>query len=1426
MVLWEAVLSPALQILFDKLASRELREFLRRSNLNDLLLEKLKIAYFTNAAMLDDAEKKQYDNPAIETWLGMLKNAVYEAEDILDELATDALRCKFETNYAQNFSNQVRNLITNFSPFCEGVNLRIQNLLEKLEYIAKHRDLLGLRSSEKRVVGITQRWPTTPLFIESQVYGRACEKEEIVKLLIGNDETNSSAMPSILPILGMGGIGKTTLAQIIYNDNRVGDTFDVKAWAHVSDDFSLIRITKALLESATAKPCDTMNLELLQSALREVLYKKKFLVVLDDVWNEHPDNWNQLSIPFMVGNSGSKIVITTRNKEVVSFMDPLPPYCLKVMPDEACWSLFVHHAFGVEDSQVYPTLREKGRKIVEKCKGLPLAVKTVASILVSKLDCDHWNEVLNSNLWDIPPRKNAVLPSLRLSYHHLPSNLKRCFAYCSIFPKGYQFDKKTLILLWMAEGFIQPLGNISLEEVGEEYFSELLSRSFFQESIQDKTLYVMHDLLNDLAHSVSRKICFHLDENWERNQVENVEKVRHFSCFRSKYDVYRKFEPLNEAKWLRTFLPLPSPEEVGFCYLTKKVPCALLPKLRYLRVLSFNGYCITELPDSIGNLKHLRYINLSYTDIKDIPPSLTTLFNLQTLLLGNCDNVTELPSEMEKLINLRYLDIGGSGIQAMPPGIGNLANLRMLAQFIVGSSGNGVQEMPLSLDKLVNLRTLPHNNGSGSSIGELRNLSHLQESLWISRLENVTNSWDAKRANLQDKKWLNNLVFEWSANSHDSLDEIVVTKVLEMLQPNLKLEKVDIKNYPGKIFPTWIGDPAFSKLVSLTLSGCKRCELLPPAGQLPSLKTLCIKGMLGIRSIGSELFGYGNSSFKSFASLEKLCFSEMLEWEKWSFVMDVELFPTLLELHLEKCPKLLGDLPYHLGSLRKLVIHECERLTCSLPRLPQVHEMELKGCHYMLLSSELMTNSLSSLEIHNMKNLVCLPEGWVQHLKRLERLVISDCFELLHLARNTKGLLHLTSLRQLIIRSCSSMISMDEELQELPQHLEYLELDCCHSLERLPLNFHNLASLQELVITDCPKLDSFTGIVMPSNLKGLVLRGCGLESLPEDMINSIPSLEFLHISGCLVLTYFPRHNKAIPTTFKQLTVDCCPSLEFLPEGMMHSSNIFLEMLELFDCSSISSFPGGQLPNTLKTLTIWNCSNLESLADIITDTMSLKSLRIGNCTKLKHLPSGLHALVHLEYLELDGCPSIEFFPEEGLPSAGGLKQMHILNCENLKFVAKHMQNLTSMEELRLSNCPMITSFPEDGLPINLVSLDIKDYENIKPCSQWGLHRLTLLKKLRIHGCSLEADTFPEWLLPSTLETLHIGSQPDLKSLSPWLKNLTSLGELKIMECQNIVSLPDEGLPRMVSFLQISDCPVLQENCEKDWSSLDHIPCIVM
>ncbi|XP_059318160.1 putative disease resistance protein At3g14460 [Lycium ferocissimum] len=898
--------------------------------------------------------------------------------------------------------------------------------------------------------------------------------------------------------------------------------------------------------------------------------------------------------------------------------------------------------------------------------------------------------------------------------------------------------------------------------------------------------------------------------------------IFHAFVVTSKYDVFRKFEMLSDMKHLRTFLPLAPLQGAEFCYLTKKVLSDILPKLSCLRVLSLSYYCITEIPESIGCLKHLRFINFSYTEIKCLPQSFSNLYNLQTLLLHNCDYLIELPADMGKLLNLRYLDVSGSGIRKIPLGLDKLVCLRTLPEFVVGSNISSITTLP-EFTVGTNSSGISDQEDKGSGIGALRNLLHLEGSLSILNLENVDDVWDAHRASLITKKHLTELLLQWSNGFEDSEKARMATDVLELLRPHRNIEKVTINGYSGTQLPTWIGNHSFYKLVSLSLSDCRGCRILPSLGQLPSLKNLMVKGLSEIKSIGDEFFGHNSTTLTPFASLETLTFTEMLEWEDWLFDCDgdMEAFSNLLELHLEECPKLRGKLPDVLPCLVKLVIYECQQLDSSLPRLPQLHELELRRCNIRLISSPCEVTKLASLQLYNISN-EYLPESFLQNLTTVERLIISDCCELVHLSRNKNELQYLTSLRRLVIRNCDLLGSLFEEGQKLPHGLEYVELDSCHNLLKLPSLLHTLASLEEVLITDCPRLESFAGKIFPSNLKGLAIQGCSLESLPESMMNRISSLKYLSVYGCLMLTSFPRDSELLPTTFQQLTIEKCPNLEFLPEGMMHSSNTSLQVLEIFDCSSISSFPGGQLPKTLKTLTVWNCFNLEALPDIRTETMLLESLRVGNCTNLKHLPHGLHKLLNLNYLEVDGCHGIEFFPQGGLPQ--NLTKVLILDSENLKFLPKWMKNLTSLEELQLSNCPSITSFPEGGLPTNLVSLDVKDCKNLMPMSEWGLHRLASLRRLTIHGISSNLSTFPEWLLPSTLETLDVVQLSNLESLSPWMQNLTSLENLKVKDCRKVLSLPKEGVPPMLSYLEISGCPLLEQNCE--WSKIDHIPCIVM
>ncbi|XP_059440809.1 putative disease resistance RPP13-like protein 1 [Corylus avellana] len=362
----------------------------------------------------------------------------------------------------------------------------------------------------------------------------------------------------------MGGIGKTTLAQLVYNDEKVQSSFEVKAWSCVSEDFNVDRVTKTILQSLipASENCDGKDRNWLQVKLKEKLQGKKFLVVLDDLWNEKYHDWTILRAPFLAGASGSTIVITTRNERVSSTTGTIPAYYLQGLSNDACLAVFTQNALGASNFSAHTNLQDIGEKIVKRCKGLPLAAKTLGGLLRTTQVRDEWENVLMSKIWDIPEERSGILPALMLSYHHLPSHLKRCFMYCSILPMDYEFEEQQLVLLWMAEGLIQSQqGDRQLEVLGRKYFRELLSRSFFQQSSTAKSQFVMHDLINELAKWVAGNICFRMEDRiGGSNERRLSKKARHSSYLGGRYDSTRKFEAFSELTCLRTFMPLMLPE--------------------------------------------------------------------------------------------------------------------------------------------------------------------------------------------------------------------------------------------------------------------------------------------------------------------------------------------------------------------------------------------------------------------------------------------------------------------------------------------------------------------------------------------------------------------------------------------------------------------------------------------------------------------------------------------------------------------------------------------------------------------------------------------------------------------------------------------------------------------------------------------------
>nr|AFX60110.1 phytophthora resistance protein RpsYD29-2 [Glycine max] len=484
--------------------------------------------------------------------------------------------------------------------------------------------------------------------------------KKLSKSLLSEDNSDGSEV-SVVPIVGMGGVGKTTLAQLVYNDENLEEIFDFKAWVCVSQELDILKVTKTITEAVTGKPCKLNDLNLLHLELMDKLKDKEFLIVLDDVWTENYVNWRLLKKPFNRGIRRSKILLTTRSEKTASIVQTVHIYHLNQLSNEDCWSVFANHACLSSESDGNTTTLEKiGKEIVKKCNGLPLAAQSLGGMLRRKHDIVDWNNILNSDIWELSESECEVIPALRRSYHYLPPHLKRCFVYCSLYPQDYEFEKYELILLWMAEDLLKKSSKgRTLEEVGHEYFDDLVSRSFFQRSNTSRSswpygkCFVMHDLMHDLATSLGGDFYFRSEELGKETKIKT--KTRHLSFTKFNSSVLDNFDVVGRAKFLRTFLSIINFEAAPFN--NEEAQCIIVSKLMYLRVLSFHDFQSQDsLPDSIemprgmSKLNHLQHLDFfvvgkhQENEIKE----LGGLSNLRGQLeLRNMENVSQSDEALE-----------------------------------------------------------------------------------------------------------------------------------------------------------------------------------------------------------------------------------------------------------------------------------------------------------------------------------------------------------------------------------------------------------------------------------------------------------------------------------------------------------------------------------------------------------------------------------------------------------------------------------------------------------------------------------------------------------------------------------------------------------------------------------------------------------
>uniref|UniRef100_A0A0D3HPT8 Uncharacterized protein n=1 Tax=Oryza barthii TaxID=65489 RepID=A0A0D3HPT8_9ORYZ len=872
---------------------------------------------------VSDAENRGMDDSAIHNWISRLKDAMYDADDIID-LAS------FEGSKLLNGHSSPPRKTT----ACSGLSLlscfsniqirhevgeKIRSLNKKIEKIEKDNIFATLGNTEPADKGSTSELRKRSNVVEPNIVGKeivhACRK--LVSLVLTHKEGKAYK----IAIVGTGGIGKTTLAQKVYNDQKLKDSFSRRAWICVSKEYSPVHLLRQLLRTMEVHYAQDELLEELQTKLALAIKNKSFFIVLDDLWQS--DVWtNLLRTPLHAASSGI-IVVTTRYDTVALEIGVELIHRVDLMSLDVGWELLWKSMNILEEKEVQ-NLWDIGIEIVQKCGGLPLAIKVVARVMASKDKTEsEWRKILTRNVWSMTKLPKEISGGLYLSYDDLPQHLKQCFLYCIVFPEDWVFDRDDLIRMWVAEGFLEVQKDQLLEDTAEEYYYELIHRNLLQPvgTYFDQSKCKMHDLLRQLACYLSREECYIGDPT---SLVDNtIYKLRRILVITEKDMVVIPSMGKEEIK-LRTFTTDKQP---------RAIDNTLFMRLSYLRVLDLSDSLVQTIPDYVGNLIHLRLLNLDGTNISCLPESIGSLQNLQTLNLQRCESLHSLPLATTQLCNLRRLGLELTPINLVPNGIGRLKFLNDLNGIPIGCGSNNTKMQV------------------GWNLQELAHLSQLRR-LYLDKLERATPCSGTESLLLTDKIHLKVLMLSCTEQTDEEYSEEDVSnveKIFEHLTPPHNLEDLFIGAFFGRRFPTWLGTTHLSSVKFLILEDCKSCMHLPPMGQLPNLKYLRIDGAKEITKIGPEFIGCGVGNLRcteavAFPKLEWLIINDMPNWEEWSFVEqeEEEVATAAKEGGDDGAAALFPRLSWLMPCLTKLDLIGCPKLRALPPQLGQ-QATNLKG---------------------------------------------------------------------------------------------------------------------------------------------------------------------------------------------------------------------------------------------------------------------------------------------------------------------------------------------------------------------------------------------------------------------------------------------------------------------------------------------------
>ncbi|KAK3431687.1 hypothetical protein EUGRSUZ_E03801, partial [Eucalyptus grandis] len=678
----ESFLFSVAQGVLGKIASSAFQEAVAIYSIEDQIHD-LKNTLAAITAVLLDAEEQQAKNHSLQLWLGRLRDVLYDAEDVLDELECEALRKRVISQYGG-----VKEKVHRFCSLSNPVILRakishkIKEIRETLSKISieKNQFDLNVQSVDNGMGHSRSREMTYSFINKLDVVGRDVNKQKIIEILMQSDNKNLS----VIPIVGIGGLGKTALAKLVYNDDSVKAQFESRLWVCVPEDFDLKRTIDGIIKDVTGGNLSNLDIQQSQTFLRDTIKDKKFLLVLDDVWSNNRSRWEELKALLTEGAHGSKIIVTTRSLEVASMMGTHPTHNLEGLCHEDSMALFKKWAFDQKEKQPCPDLLDIGNDIVKKCQGVPLLVKTLGSLLYTKDEKWHWAHIRDSEIWKLVEQKKDVLPVLKLSYDHLPSHLKRCFATLSLFGKGSEIYSFKTAWLWMALGLVSLTGEeVALEDIVVEYINELWKRSLIQLEDEwfDFTLssFKVHDLVHSLATIVAQNDCSSVDLD-TAEIFEGVRKVSFSGTSLpgiSNFDGVPPFLRKPTSKRLRAIM---FSSEIYGQYVTREFARTCISKCNNLRHLDLKYGIFEKLPSSICNLKHLRTLIISSNNrLKKLPDTICDLQSLEVLEVTGCLELGDLPRNMNRLVSLRFLHITTKQKNLQDTGIQYLENLQILA---------------------------------------------------------------------------------------------------------------------------------------------------------------------------------------------------------------------------------------------------------------------------------------------------------------------------------------------------------------------------------------------------------------------------------------------------------------------------------------------------------------------------------------------------------------------------------------------------------------------------------------------------------------------------------------------------------------------------------------------------------------------------